>query len=119
MADTQENTTTQEELKRDQNWAEMESDEDEQNDDIGVQDGQATGTQGETPAAEDGARKKKQLKKPQEERKEEKKSYGPPQQRSKTNRGDYVVTTFVIPERSLAQDKKVSILSPLYFHEIN
>jgi hypothetical protein len=116
MADAQENTQTQEELKRDQNWAEMESDEDEQNEDIGVQDGQATSTQGETPAAEEGVRKKKQHKRPQEERKEEKKQFGPPQQRSKTNRGDYVVTSFVIPERSLDQVKKVSTHSvPLRF----
>lgn len=88
----------------------MESDEEDQNEDIGTQDGQATGTaqQAEAGATDESQKKRRPPKKTQEERKEEKKQYGPPQQRSKTNRGDYVVTSFVIPERSIGQDSKVS-----------
>ena len=102
MADVQDNK--QEELKKDQNWAEMESDEDEQNEEIGVQ-GSSTdaGADGATGAGTDVVKKKKNWKKTLEEKKaqEEKKTYAPPQPRQKTARGDYVVTGFNIPERTV------------------
>lgn len=109
MADTQEQAKVQEELKRDQNWAEMESDEDEQNEEIGVQGSQESGATGTTDGAatEEGVRKKKHHKRHHEDKKEEKKQYAQ-QQRTKTNRGDYVVTSFVIPERTAVQEKKVT-----------
>jgi hypothetical protein len=94
-----------------------ESDEDDQNEEIGVQDGSNAnqpnddGTEaGANDAGVEGGKKKKNWKKTLEEKKaqEEKKTYAPPQPRQKTARGDYVVTSFVIPDRSLGQDKKVS-----------
>ena len=70
-----------EEKPKDKNWAEM-ADESESDDDqeIGVQDDN---------------KQPKPLPVPEEE----KKVYAPPSPRSKTNRGDYVVTKISVPDR--------------------
>ena len=78
----------------------MESDEEDQNEEIGVQGGD-----------QEEKEKKKNWKKSLEEKKaqeeERKKKLPPPQPRTKTDRGDYVVTGFNIPDRVSQIEKKV------------
>lgn len=85
----------------------MESEGDEDNEEIGIQ------------GADDDSKKtggKKNWKQNLEEKKaaaakqeEEKKTFQPPPPRQKTDRGDYVVTGFVIPDRSTKQEHVSSI----------
>ena len=45
-------------------------------------------------------------------KKEEKKNYGPPVQRTKNSRGDYVVTKISIPDRVVEKKKVISTTFP-------
>lgn len=96
----------EEESTKQKNWADI-ADEDEDDDqEIG-----AAGDGTEKP------KKKQSQAQPKEEKPvvEEKKDFGPPDQRSKTERGDYVVKKFVIPDRVISRKEgKVCIAIPLH-----
>jgi hypothetical protein len=130
MAETTTTTTATAKPADKQNWADMEHDEEDEHEDIGL----ASKVPEAAPAKVEGEEEKKeepQGEKPQRKRKdygdaydpnynkkkwrkgivndEQKKNMAPAIARQKNERGDYVVTSFVIPERKDAvKAEKVS-----------
>jgi hypothetical protein len=95
MADTKQQ---QEELKKNQNWAEMESEGDDDNEEIGVAGAEKQEGENQT---EEVKKEKKSWKELQAEKRaeEKRKAANAPIVRHKNERGDYVVTGFSIPDR--------------------
>ena len=93
-------TTAKEELQK--NWDELESEGDDDNEEIGI-----TGEPPKTETAQEEVKEKKSWKQLQAEKREEdkRKAANAPIQRVKNERGDYVVTGFTIPDRLEQKDK--------------
>ncbi len=114
MADTKQETVTevqqQEEKLQEKknelsraNWADQ-VDDDEEDQEIGIQGDQNTA---EGKNNKKGYKKDRKANWKKGQQLEEKKVFNPPVPRQKTDRGDYVVTSFSIPDRQATQEEKV------------
>ena len=137
MADNKQVTEQQkDEAKQDKNanWADIDEDEEDDNQDIGVQneDGEKKeeATEAEEPKAEGGDKAYEGDKGPYKGKAgykknwkkggvlEERKSGVPSIARQKNERGDYVVTNFVIPDRATKKEEKVRFQKSPQFNDL-